>query len=96
MNLSHEDQKYAQQEGLAGVLYDCEPRGFAGTVTDEEMNALSKYYFAGREIDVENMFEYRKEIERTNPKTVALAKAALRKVAIAYRVDSDEIKNMFS
>jgi len=96
MNLSVEDQRYKRQEGLAGVLYNCSPSGFAEEVTPEEMNALSVYYLVGRRIEVDNIYEYREQILKTDAELVKLAENALRKVAAAFRVDDAEIGGMFS
>lgn len=82
--------------GLAGVLYDCEPRGFGDEITNEEKDAMNVYYFTGREVNVDNMFEYRKQVEEDMPEVVVLAKNALHKVAAKYRVDKLEVEELFS
>jgi len=92
MELSPENKKYADQMGLAGVLYGCEPEGFQDDVTPEEMSAMSVYYFAGRDVDVDNMFDYKARIKADSPELVMLAERALRKVAHIYHVDENEIK----
>lgn len=95
MNLSIEDQHYDKQSGLLSTLYSCELLGFANLISKEEMHILSQYYFVDREVDVDYIYEFRRQFVKKHPETVKLAQKTLHKIAIAYKVHPYDIKELF-
>jgi hypothetical protein len=95
MKLTAADKKYSDQSSLAGTLYECEPQGFGDLVSQEELKALSNYYFMDREVDVEDIYAYRKQLLLSQPELVSRAEQALKKVAKAYKIDDLTIEKLF-
>lgn len=54
--------------------------GYLDELTAAEREALSLYYFAGRDVDVESVAQYRDQVLATNPDLQAQALGALAKL----------------
>ena len=83
-----QDNLYDRQRQMAYLLYDCEPRGFAGQLTTAEVTALTAYYA----IDVDRVAsaEYRDQDELKRR-----AQDALHRAMTLYQIDEHEFTQIF-
>ncbi len=78
-------QLYASTVTSLEGVFDNHPDCFDG-LSDEDRKVLSEFYFAGREIDVEDIQAYREELLRRDPTILKRAQTALRNFHILYKM----------
>ncbi len=53
---------------------------FLAKLSSEDREVLSKFFFAGRDIDIENVAEYQKDLEKSQPGITTQALAAYKRL----------------
>ncbi len=82
---SQEEQIYASTVTALEGVFDNHPDCF-DELSSEDREVLSKFYFAGREIDVDDIQAYRDELLREDPTILKRAQTALRNFHILYKM----------
>jgi hypothetical protein len=95
MRLSKEEQQYDMQWDIVGTFFNTnQPGGFGATVSTEEVEALTTYYFVNPKD--QDIYKHREQLATGNPELVQMAEDAVRKITIVDGLSDKEIAEVFS
>jgi len=82
-------RQYEKRVNLIEDLYDFHPEYFQA-LTPAQRGALSVYYFAERDVNVESVHQYRREVLSNNPELAVDTDDAFRALLLTARIHHDD------
>ena len=86
--MSDRDQTYSNIVTMLEGLLDFHPN-MATSISTADRELLTRYYFFNRPIGVENIFDYRRHLDNTEPQLAIQAEAALHRFLAVNHVQFD-------